>query len=159
MSRPRRLEGVSYVGYNFYFLTFCTRDRAQVFVEDSPVYSSLLQFRRTATLEGFSINAYCFMPDHVHLLVEATRPDSDLKRFAKLAKQRAGAAYALSGRGRLWQEGYYERILRDDDAPRDVARYIIANPLQAGLVASPMEYPYAGSDVWTLGHLLDASIS
>jgi len=158
MSRPRRLEGVSYVGHNFYFLTFCTRARAQVFVEDWPVDSALSQFRRTATLEGFSINAYCFMPDHVHLLVEAMRLDSDLTRFAKLAKQRAGAAHALSGRGRLWQEGYYERILRDDDAPRDVARYIIANPVQAGLVLSPTQYPYVGSDVWTVNHLLDASI-
>ena len=98
------------------------------------------------------------MPDHAHLLVEATRPDSDLKRFAKLAKQRAGAAYALSGRGRLWQEGYYERMLRDDDAPRNVARYIIANPVQAGLAVSPTQYPYVGSDVWSLNDLLDASI-
>jgi hypothetical protein len=72
-----------------------------------------------------------------------------------MAKQRSGAAHALAGRGRLWQAGYYERILRDDDAPRAIARYIIANPVRAGLVTSPLEYPYSGSDVWTLNDLLD----
>ncbi len=58
-------------------------------------------------------------------------------------------------RGRLWQEGYYERVLRDDDASRDIARYIIANPVRGGLVTSPIEYPYSGSDVWTLQELLE----
>jgi putative transposase len=155
MARPRRIDGFSYVGFNRYFLTFCVRNRARVFEEGAIVNSVLLQFRKTAALERFSMIAYCFMPDHVHLLIEAQDDHSDLKRFAKLAKQRAGAAHALAGHGSLWQEGYYERILRDDDAPRDVARYIIANPVRAGLVTSPLEYPYSGSDAWTLRELVD----
>src|ERR1041384_1124545 len=145
MARPRRIDGISYLGFNRYFLTFCVRSRARVFVDATIIEAALLQFRKTAALERFSIIAYCFMPDHVHLLVEARDDRSDLKRFAKLAKQRSGAAHALAGQGKLWQEGYYERILRDDEALRDVARYIIANPVRAGLVTSPLEYPYSGS--------------
>jgi len=155
MARPRRIDGISYVGFNRYFLTFCVRDRARLFDQEAIVNSALLQFRKTAALEQFSIIAYCFMPDHVHLRVEARDDRSDLKRFAKLAKQRSGAAHALADGGRLWQEGYYERILRDDDAPRDIARYIIANPVRAGLVTSPLEYPHSGSDVWPLNELVD----
>ncbi len=97
---------MSYVGFNRYFLTFCVRDRARVFEQEAVVSSALLQFRKTAALERFSIIAYCFMPDHVHLLIEARDENSDLNRFAKLAKQLAGAAHALAGHGRLWQEGY-----------------------------------------------------
>jgi putative transposase len=155
MGRPRRIDGCSYVGLNRYFLTFCVIDRRQAFVDGDVVHVALAQFRKTAAVEKFSLSAYCFMPDHVHLLVEATDQRSDLRRFAKLAKQRAGAAYALMCRGRLWQEGYYERVLRDDDASRDIARYIIANPVRGGLVTSPIEYPYIGSDVWTLQELLE----
>jgi putative transposase len=110
MARPCRLDGFCYVGFNRYFLTFCVKDRRCALVDDSLVNLVLEQFRQTAALEGFSISAYCFMPDHVHLLVEATRATSDLRRFAKLAKQRAGAAHALLGLGRLWQAGYYERV-------------------------------------------------
>jgi putative transposase len=155
MSRPRRIEGFSYIGFNRYFLTFCVRNRRCAFSNGVIVDLVRKQFRITATLEGFAILAYCFMPDHVHLLVEGATETSDLRRFAKLAKQRSGAAHALSSSGRLWQEGYYERVLRDDDASRDVARYIVLNPLRAGLVVSPLDYPYVGSDVWPMKYLLD----
>ena len=47
-------------------------------------------------------------------------------------------------RGRLWQRGYYERVLRDEDHTRDVIRYILQNPVRAGLAKSPDEYPFLG---------------
>ena len=70
------------------------------------------QFRRTALLERFAILAYCLMPDHVHLLVEGLTDTSDLTRFAKMAKQRSGGIYRRRFGKRLWQEGYFERVLR-----------------------------------------------
>jgi len=103
------------------------------------------QIFTTARLEGFAILAYCFMPDHVHLLVEGVRERADLRRFAKLAKQRSGALYARRVRRALWQKGYYERVLRDVDDAHEIARYILANPVRAGLAWSPIDYPYAGS--------------
>ena len=65
--------------------------------------------------------------------------------------------YALhGGGGPLWQDGYYERVLRRDEDIKEVARYIFENPVRAGLVQSPTEYPYLGSEVWTLAELFDA---
>ena len=94
------------------------------------------------------------MPDHVHLLVEAQADTSDLRRFAKLAKQRSGAAHAMATNERLWQEGYYERVLRQSEDAISIARYILANPVRAGLVGAPEDYPYLGSDVWSMEDLL-----
>ena len=54
------------------------------------------------------------MPDHVHLLIEGVTESADFLRFVKLAKQRSGAAYALTSGERLWQKGYYDRVLRKD---------------------------------------------
>ena len=56
----------------------------------------------------------------------------------------------------LWQEGYYEHVLREDGDPRQVARYILENPIRAGLVANPLDYPYIGSDRWTIRGLVDS---
>jgi len=98
------------------------------------------------------------MPDHVHLLVEGVSLESDFKRFAKMAKQRAGGLYARTHHQRLWQEGYYEQVLRDDDDARELARYIVNNPLRAGLVESPSDYPFVGSDVWALEELLESVV-
>ena len=156
MSRPRRLEGFDYVGRYRYFLTFCCRERLPVFRDPPIAERTLTQFRRTSTLDEFAILAYCLMPDHAHLLVEGLGQGSDFRRFAKMAKQRSGALYARSRHARLWQEGYYERVLREEDDARALARYIVNNPVRAGLVKAPEEYPFVGSDTWTLMELLES---
>jgi putative transposase len=156
MSRPKRLEGFNYVGTYRYFLTFCVRDRLPVFRDAHSVEQTLTQFRRTSTLERFAIIAYCVMPDHAHLLVEGLCADSDFKRFAKMAKQRSGGLYARAQHKRLWQQGYYERVLREEDDARALARYIVNNPVRTGLVETPEEYPFIGSDTWTVTELLES---
>jgi len=98
--------------------------------------------------------AYCFMPDHLHLLVEGVTAAADLRRFVKLAKQRSGAAHALQKHEPLWQEGYFERVLRAEDDAKGIARYILNNPVRGSLVENPMDYPHMGSDIWELRDLL-----
>jgi putative transposase len=156
MSRPPRIAGFSYLGPYRYFLTFCTRNRRTSFNTTEVVEETLRQFLRTAQDEAFAILAYCFMPDHAHFLVEGTRAGSDLRAFVKLAKQRSGAAFALSERRPLWQEGFHDRVLRADEDAKAVARYIVANPVRAGLVVNPGDYPYSGSEVWTTADLIES---
>jgi len=140
-ARPRRLQNFSYIGRRRYFLTFCCAERRDVFTDGAVVELARTQISTTALHERFAILAYCFMPDHVHLLVEGMTDAADLRRFAKLAKQRSGALYARRFGQALWQQGYHERVLRDaDDAPA-IARYILENPVRSGLVANPHEHP------------------
>ena len=96
------------------------------------------------------------MPDHVHFLIVGLNDNSDFKRFCKLAKQRSGSLHARKHGGPLWQEGYYDRVLREGDDSLTIARYLLANPVRAGLVAAPIDYPYLGSDRWTVAELIDA---
>ncbi len=58
--------------------------------------------------DGFAVLAYCFMPDHVHLLLEGTSPTSDLPRLIARWKQKTGYAHrcatgADSVAGRLFR--------------------------------------------------------
>jgi REP element-mobilizing transposase RayT len=103
MARPRRISGFSYVGLYRYSLTFCTRDRHCAFRHAEVVALALLQFRRSAADCSFALVAYCFMPDHVHLLVEGLANHSNLAAFAKRAKQRSGRAYADRFDRPLWK--------------------------------------------------------
>ena len=158
MSRPSRLEGFDYVGRYRYFLTFCCRERLPVFRGPPIAEQTLTQFRRTTMLDRFAILAYSLMRDHVHLLLEGLAQDSDFTRFARMSKQRSGSAYARTHHQRLWQEGYYERVLREEDDARALARYVVNNPLRAGLVTTPADYPFVGSDVWSLSELLESVV-
>ena len=156
MSRPQRLVGLDYVGPQQYFLTFCTRNRNRAFLESATVDLVIAQFHRTANSHGFSFLAYCLMPDHAHALVEGVTPTADLKIFVKSAKESSGRAYSRRFGRSLWQEGYYEHVLRAEEDGRAVARYILENPLRAGLVANVLDYPYIGSDRWSVRELIES---
>ena len=147
--RPPRIPGFAYRGCYRYFLTFCTFNRSHVFVEHDVVTAVLQQMLRTSDEERFAIRAYCFMRDHVHLVVEGLDDRSDLRRWVKVAKQRA--AYVCRkqfGVMCLWQEGYHERVLRSDETTGTVVRYVLNNPVRAGLVTRAEDYPFLGAQFW-----------
>jgi hypothetical protein len=84
------------------------------------------------------------VPDHVHLLVEE---DNRRCRIARLHCRRETTCCERREtivRGRLWQPGYDDRILRDRDDAYAVIKYILENPLRAGLAKTPEEYPFIG---------------
>jgi putative transposase len=152
---PEHQRTIDYRGPHRYFLTFCTHERRPHFADGLTVDLTRTQFLRAATEERCSVIAYCFMPDHVHLLIEGEREDVDLKRFIKSAKQYSGFYFTRQRRERLWQRYGFERVLRNEEATPDVVRYTIANPVRAGLVAVPMDYPFWGSFRYTREELLE----
>ena len=93
-------------------------------------------------------------PDHIHLLVDGDNDGSDLKAFVKLAKQRAGLRYKHRFGRPLWQEGFHEHVLRDEERTEQVVFYIIANPIRKQLVENVAEYPHWGSMRHTRDELL-----
>jgi REP element-mobilizing transposase RayT len=96
------------------------------------------------------------MPDHAHVLVEGTTADACFKQFMKRLKQSSGQSYAHRAKCRLWQEGYYDRVLRSEEEVKIVARYIIDNPVRAGLVREVQEYKWVGSDRWSIEELIES---
>jgi putative transposase len=113
-----------------------------VFVSAAAVSRPLEQMLRTAREQRFAVDAYCFMPDHVHALFCGEAAHSNFKALMTLFRRRAAYVHARMFRARLWQVGYYERVLRDGESPVGAITYIAANPVRAGLVTHAGEYPY-----------------
>jgi putative transposase len=147
LPKRTRLKAFDYLGTYRYFLTFCTANREALFTSAVVVEFVLAQIMRAAREQGFAIIAYCFMPEHVHLLVEGTTANSDMKQFAKSAKQFSGFYYKRHTGRSLWQPSYYEHVLRNEEDTWSVARYIVENPLTDGLARRADEYPFLGSCV------------
>lgn len=152
---PRYLTGFSYIGFHRYSLTFRTFEHHEHFLSSANVNVVLPQILRGAEEHQFAVLAYCFMPDHLHLLVEGTRDDGDLRRFVARAKQYSGFHFSQFTGLRLWQRYGFERVIRDREDTRVVVRYIINNPVRKGLVDSPEEYPFWGSGTRSREELLD----
>src|SRR5262249_32659353 len=103
----------------------------------------------------FADITHCFMPDHVHLVVEGENDRSDARAFIKAAKQYSGFAYGQKYGRRLWQRYGYDRVIRDDQELVMTVRYVVANPVRAGLVEHPRSYAFIGSTRYTVDELLD----
>ena len=87
--------------------------------------------------------AFVIMPDHVHWLFalgEAIDLSKLIDRFKAASARQVNRLRGTAG-SPVWQRGYYDHALRRDEDVRAVARYIIANPVRAGLVASVRNYP------------------
>jgi putative transposase len=88
-----------------------------------------------------------FMPDHLHLLLEGQTDAADLKSAMRVLRQRLTVVFhdATKSTTPLWQDGYYERVLRGDESTEQTIRYLLANPVRAGLVANALDYPFGWS--------------
>jgi REP element-mobilizing transposase RayT len=87
--------------------------------------------------------AWVLMPDHAHLLIELGQSShlSSLVRRIKAASANA-ANQAAERRGSVWSPGFHDHALRAEESLRDAARYIVRNPVRAGLVEQCGDYPF-----------------
>ncbi len=96
------------------------------------------------------------MSNHLHALVHGTRPDANFRAFVHSWKQQTGFQWKQRTGERFWQDGYYERVLRDEEADLWVVSYIAENPLRAGLCQTPDAYPLFGSSKYSVAEILAA---
>jgi len=139
------LKGFPYQGCYRYFITIRSHNLKPHFNHGKVVTKLIEILKDLAQQEGFSIWAYCFMPDHIHLLIEGEKAEADMRRFTRLFKQKASYWFRGIYHDKLWQPGYYEHVLRNDEATLVVTRYILENPVRKGLVEHFTDYPYLGS--------------
>ena len=104
-----------------------------------------------------AIAAYCFMPDHVHALIESLSLDSSFLKFVSMFKQRSAFRHRQQFEAPLWQDSFYDHVLRGDEDSRAVIAYILRNPVVAGLCDDPRAYPFSGSDRYSIEELLKAA--
>ena len=145
---------LSYLGKQHYFLTFCTDSRKPVFIDEARVSLVRTQILRAAAEKQFETTAYCFMPDHLHLIVAGLTESSDARRFIRLAKQYSGYYFKQRAGVQLWQRYGFERVIREDAELALTIGYVIGNPVRDGLVRHPTEYPFIGSERYSLSELL-----
>jgi REP-associated tyrosine transposase len=145
---PRhRLARASYLGSRSYFLTICASQRRKLFTDQRLVellVNELAQFRS----QGFSIYAYCFMPDHCHVLAVAMTGTSVLAKAVRAFKGASAAHVRSLGIRNLWQRDYYDHILRSSESFDAAAAYIFENPVRAGLASDARDWPFSGSFVF-----------
>ena len=85
------------------------------------------------------------MPNHVHLLVEIWRTAQSqlVKDWKSVTAHRINRL--LDRQGKWWQADYWDRSIRDEEHYRKVVHYIEWNPVKAGLVTAPEQWPFSSA--------------
>ena len=151
---PQHLHNFDYKGRHSYLLTWCCDRRQPHFAQADKVNLVLAQFLRACEETNVAIDAYCFMPDHVHKLVHGISDDADAKAYINKAKQYSGFYFKNAFGEKLWQRYGHDSVLRGADESARVVAYIIENPIRRRLVERVEQYPFTGSPTKPIEQLL-----
>jgi REP-associated tyrosine transposase len=150
MSRPPRIPNwLPWEKSTIYFITLCVENRKPVLAKPEAWKVCCAVFDK---LDQWRILSAIAMPDHLHILAAPSDRDASVSDFAKWFKRWFNEAYRLSNcrpslsDGKLvawhWQEGCFDRLLRSEESVSEKWDYLRQNPVRAGLVTSPDDWPY-----------------
>jgi REP element-mobilizing transposase RayT len=125
-----------------YLITVVTQFRVPVFNDFYLARMLVNEFRSLNDSGVVESLAWVIMPDHLHWLF--IPQDSSISSAVRQLKGRSSWRIhkMLGKRGPLWQKGFHDRALRKQEDIQAVARYVVANPLRAGIVRRVGDYPH-----------------
>ena len=129
-----------------HFITFVTTNRLEL-----PPFARQIVLESCIHGDGikYNLRVAMVMPDHVHLIltplvcVERRRMYSLQEILGSIKKYSARRINSgLGGRGHVWQQESFEHVIRSSESLDAKVAYILANPVRAGIVSLPEEYPW-----------------
>lgn len=130
-----------------YLVTCVTEDRAPLFHDFATGRKVVSALRHHEENGNAQTLAYVVMPDHLHWLLALGEKLSLSRLLASLKSYTS--RHIGSGGQAVWQEGFHDHAVRSDEDVRKIARYVVANPLRAGLVRKLGDYPLWDA-IWLL---------
>ena len=91
----------------------------------------------------FRLLSWVVMPDHVHCLLQLGER-RDLSSVVRFMKSRSAMVVNKTGRrtGMVWDRGFHDRAIRREEDILPAARYIVMNPVRAGICRKVGDYPF-----------------
>ena len=118
--------------------------------EDYRVYIGLMA--EWCSRLAVAIWAYCLMPNHVHLIAVPSSEDGLRRSIGEAHRRYSRRVNFREGwRGHLWQ-GRFASFPMDEQHLLRVVRYVELNPVRAGLVEKPEDYPWSSATAHISGH-------
>ena len=156
MSKPPRDR--TYLASRAYFVTAKTWGSRSLFQSErlaSLFLETLFHYRDAGKYE---LHEFVIMPDHVHLLFTPAAGVT-LERAMQLIK--GGSSHRIgqevSANLEVWERGYVDHRIRDDEDFNRHREYIWQNPVEAGLCAAPEEFSYSSASASVRQRLTSAA--
>lgn len=136
-----------------FFITICTADKQPYFADPKicKIVIDELEYRRAE--KEIKLFCYCIMPDHLHLLVSLNENyirkagafrERTLQNWVSAFKRYTSrVSNQLHDVKPLWQQNFYDHVVRKNESLVEICSYILNNPVRKGIVSNWEEYPYS----------------
>ena len=141
MAHERNLRKGRYsINNGTYLITFATKNRKLIFRD---LYFARIAVQYLNNSHYTDTLAFVVMPNHVHWLMQL-RTAKSLSQVVKATKSAISKSInrQTSQKGTIWQAGFHDHAVRNENALREIARYVVANPIRAKLVKNVGDYPH-----------------
>ena len=143
----RRLDSVR-IATPIYFVTICTAGRKPILARPAAFAILRAEFEDAPGRYGWSVGRFVVMPDHLHFFCAEGGPAAlaTLSHFVGGFKQwtSKGMARSQIARPPLWQREFFDHVLRAEESYDAKWRYVLENPVRAGLVKRAEDWPFGG---------------
>ncbi len=139
MTRPLRLE----FAHALYHVTSRGNRQEDIYLDDSDRQAWLAVLAQVCKRFRWTVHAYCLMSNHYHLLVETPEPNlsAGMRQLNGVYTQLTNRAHGRVGH--VFQ-GRFKAIVADkDNYLLELARYVVLNPVRAGMVQDPGQWPWS----------------
>jgi putative transposase len=141
--RLRRLDWL-YTHCPLYYLTLCTQNR-KCSVANATIHQEFTKFSERATDHHVLVGYFMIMPDHIHLFAAFSPESPDLWKWVKaLRGDLSKFLREDEGEGTHWEKDFFDHVLRSEESYWEKMEYVRQNPVRAGLVKRPEDWPYQG---------------
>jgi putative transposase len=132
-----------------YLLTACTAHKRRAFADTSCAHAVAETLEAVAGRNGYAVLLYCVMADHVHVIVAAHEGGASLSKLVRTWKTWCTRRLRELGvQGPVWQAEFFDHRIRSEDSLGQKCEYVVHNPVRAGLVKRPEEWPHVGGRWW-----------
>ncbi|WP_350344092.1 transposase [Proteinivorax tanatarense] len=134
-----------YQGHHYYFITTITKNRTPIF-EDTiacELFLNILTYHKFNC--NYNIIAFVIMPDHAHIVIQPTNEENNISLIMKKIKGSFSRCYnkKYHRHGAVFQQGFYDRIVKDEKELEKTIDYIHHNPVRSKLVSEADKYNYS----------------
>lgn len=135
-----------------YFITSVTKDRQRLFhnIDDIRILTETIN--NVKKLKPFKLLAFCFLPDHFHILIGEIIPNENVTSVIHSIKRNFTLNYKKRHFGdeklELWQKRFWDHIIRNEKDLQNHLDYIHFNPVKHSLVGKPEDYKYSSYSKW-----------
>lgn len=133
------------LAHHYYLVTTVCECRTAHFSDPTCAAAAASVLREVRIWRDSTPQCWVLMPDHLHILLQLGYSESLSHLMNRMKSVTAHAAIGSDrSRGRIWMRGFHDRAIRGEEDLQAVARYVIENPIRAGLVDTLDAYPFLG---------------